>query len=86
MTPVLELDPCRERRHLGRRHVALDVGHVGLLDAVARMRQPVSEVAVVRQEQDAARVDVEPPDGHHASVVADQVDDRRAPLRGRARW
>ena len=33
---VLELDPRRERRDRGRRQVALDVGDVGLLDAVAR--------------------------------------------------
>ena len=78
---VLELDAVRERRHGGGRQVSLDVGDVGLLDAVARMRQPVGEVAVVREQQHAARVDVEPSHRHDAGVVPDEVDDRRAALR-----
>ena len=78
---VLELDAVREPRDVAGRQVTLDVGDVGLLDPVARMREPVREIAVVREQEDAARVDVEPADGHDTRVVADEVDDGRAPLR-----
>ncbi len=44
------------------------------------MGQPVGEVAVVREQQDAARVDVEPTHGHHPRLVTDDVDHRRAPF------
>ena len=42
--------------------VALDLGLVRLLDAVARMREPVRELAVVREQERAGRVGVEPAD------------------------
>ena len=45
------------------------------------MREAVREIAVVREQEDAARVDVEPADGHDPRVVADEVDHGRAPLR-----
>ena len=44
------------------------------------MREPVGEIAVVREQQDAARVDVQPADRHDARLVADEVDDGRATL------
>ncbi len=45
------------------------------------MGEPVRERAVVRQEQHAGRVAIEPPDGNDAHVAADEVDDGRPPLR-----
>ena len=45
------------------------------------MRQPVSELAVVRQQQHAGRVGVEPADGDDARRVVDEVDDGRPALR-----
>ena len=57
----------------------LDLVH--LLDAVARVREPVRERAVVREQERAGRVDVEPPDRNHARVVLDELDDGRPPLR-----
>ncbi len=81
---VLELDAVGERRHGSGRQVALDVGDVRLLDAVARMGKPVGEVTVVREQQHAARVDVEPADRHDTRVVADEIDDRRDDPPGRS--
>ena len=82
VTPSSSSTPVAERRDRGRRQVALDVGDVGLLDAVARVREAVGEVAVVREQEDAARVDVQPTDGHDPRFVADEVDDGRATLPG----
>ena len=74
--------PPRAAAGAPRRRAPLDVGDlVDLLDAVARMREPVRERAVVRQQQRAGRVDVEPPDRHDARLVADERDDGRPPLR-----
>ena len=60
---VLELDALGQppQRLVGRLLPGLDLVH--LLDAVARMREPVRERPVVRQQQRARRVDVEPADG-----------------------
>ena len=44
------------------------------------MREPVGEVAVVREQEHAARVDVEPADRHDARLVTDEIDDGRAAL------
>ena len=79
--PVLQLDALRERPHRLVVRLALDVRDVDLLDAVARVRKAVRELAVVRQEEDARRVPVEPPDGHDADGAADEVDHGRSPLR-----
>ena len=79
--PVLELDSGGQSRHTLPSVGALDVGHVGLLDAVARMREPVRQLAVVREQERAGRVDVEPADRDDARLVADEVDDRRRALR-----
>ena len=48
------------------------------------MGEPVRELAVVRQEEDAGRVAVEPPDRHDPDVAADEVDDGRPPFGSRA--
>ena len=79
--PSSSSTPSASARHGGERQVSLDVRDVRLLDAVARMREPMGEVTVVREQQHAARVDVEPAHRHDARIVADEVDDRRAALR-----
>src|SRR4051794_20311001 len=43
--------------------VALDVGDVRLLDAVPRVREPVRELTVVREEERSGRVRVQPSHG-----------------------
>src|SRR5712691_7457859 len=45
------------------------------------MREPVRELAVVRQQQRAGRVGVEAADGNDARLVADEVDDRATRVR-----
>ncbi len=45
------------------------------------MREPVRELAVVREQKRAGRVGVESPDGDDACLVADEVDDRAPPVR-----
>ena len=44
------------------------------------MSEAVGEVAVVREEEHAGRVAVEPPDRNDADRAADEVDDRRSAL------
>ena len=61
--PVVELDALAQPA-AHRRSAAPDLDLVDLLDPVARMREPVREITVVRQQQRAGRVRVEPPDGH----------------------
>ena len=81
---VLELDALFERadRFLGR--LALDLGDVGLLDAVARVREPVRERPVVREQERARRVRVEAADRDDARLARHEVDDRRPSLRDRS--
>jgi hypothetical protein len=45
------------------------------------MGEPVRERAVVREQECARRVGVEPADGNHPRGMLDQVDDSRAALR-----
>ncbi len=75
---VVELDPGGEPGERGVGRLALDDGDVDLLDLVARVGQPVRERAVVRQEQRAGRVGVEPADGDDAARVVDELDYGRA--------
>jgi len=74
---VVELDACFEPLECLVGRLALDLGDVGLLDAVARVREPVRELPVVREQQRACRVDVETPDRDDARLVRDELDDRR---------
>ena len=78
---VLERDSGRKRGDGGLGEIALDIGDVRLLHAVARVSQPVGKVAVVREEEDAARVDVEPSDRDDSGLVTDEIDDRGTPFR-----
>jgi hypothetical protein len=78
---VLEVHALRElaQRPVGRLLPGLDL--VDLLDPVARVREPVRERAVVREQERAGRVDVEAADRDDARLVADEVDHRRPALR-----
>src|SRR5919201_1461480 len=73
---------CRaSSTRLGPRRLALDLGLVDLLDPVARMGQPVCELAVVGEQERAGGVDVEATDRDDACRVVDEVDDGPPPLR-----
>ena len=61
-----------------------ELGDVDLVDLVLRMREPVREVAVVREQDRAGRVGVEAADGNDARRVVDEPDDGRATLAGRS--
>ena len=50
---VLELDPSPKARERAVGRAALDLGLVDLLDLVARVREPVRELAVVREQERA---------------------------------
>ena len=45
------------------------------------MREPVRERAVVREQERAGRVDVEPPDRNDPRLVLDELDDGRPAVR-----
>jgi uncharacterized protein with GYD domain len=55
--------------------LALDLGLVDLLDLVARMREPVRELAVVGEQERSGRVGVQPPDGDDPRGMLDELDD-----------
>jgi hypothetical protein len=55
-------------------------------DAMTRVRELRGEIAVVGQQQQSVRIEIEAPDGVHVFTNAvQQVDDRRPPLRVRSR-
>ena len=60
---------------------ALDLRLVHLRHAVARMREPVGELAVVREQERARRVGVEAADRDDARLGRDEPDDGRATVR-----
>jgi hypothetical protein len=78
---VLELDALGQLAQDGVGRLALDVGDVRLLDAVARMREPVRKHAVVGEEQRARGVGVEAADRHDPSLVPHELDDGWTALR-----
>src|SRR5437867_13446753 len=59
---VVESDPLSESAELFARELAPHPHRVLALDLVARMHQPVSELARVGEEQEAARVEIQPAD------------------------
>ena len=63
---VVELDAFGEplERLVGR--LAFDLGLVDLLHLVAWVREPMRELTVVREQEGAGRVGVEPADRQHA--------------------
>ena len=82
---VVELDAVAQPLQRLFVRVAFDLGDVRLLDAVARMGEPVRELPVVREQQRAGRVRVEPSDRDDARLVAARARRRSAALAGRAR-
>ena len=70
---VVELHAIAQAAQRAPAHVALHLGQVLLLDAVAGVRQPVGEVAVVGQQQQALGGHVEAADGVHPRFVGHEV-------------
>src|ERR671922_358021 len=68
---VLELHALGQPRQRLVRDDALHFRLVHLLDLVTRMHQPVRQRPVVREEESARRIRVEPPDGNDAALVTD---------------
>jgi len=78
--PVVQLDPLLEAAEGRRGWIALDVHLVDLVNPVARVREPVSKLPVVRQHERAGRIGVEPSDRNDAGLGRDEPDHRRPPL------
>ena len=78
---VLQLDPLGEPAQHVVRRLRPGLHLVHLLDAVARMREPVRERAVVREQERTRRLDVQTADRHDSRAVLDLVDDGGASLR-----
>ena len=78
---VLEVDALAQPAERVLVRVAVDVDLVRLLDAVARMREPVREQPVVREQERAGRVGVEPADRDDARLGGNEIDDGAAALR-----
>ena len=83
--PVVELDALAQRAQRARRGHALDLGEVLLLDAVARMREQLRELAVVGEHQQAFGVAVEAADREHARLAGHEVEHGRRDPAGRSR-
>ena len=81
VTPSSSSTPSASLRERLVRRFALDLGLVDLLDLVPRMREPVREVSVVREQEDARCVRVEPADRDDAGLVLDEADDGGPTLR-----
>ena len=79
--PVVEFDTAPEPAEVGRRRFAFDLGQVLLGDAERGVREPVGQVAVVREEQQALGVGIEAADREHARLGGHELDDGRAPVR-----
>ena len=85
-TSFLELDAALNASRRLRLEASAQRRAVQLFDAEARMRQRVREIAVVRQQQDARRVVVEPSDRNEArrtraSAFPQKIGDGAPPLR-----
>jgi len=78
---IVELDTPRELPERIGIQLALHLDLVDLLDAVARVREPVRERAVVREQERAGRVRVEAADRNDALREVDEIDDGPAPAR-----
>ena len=71
---VLQLDAGSQQLESDVIGMAADAGTVGLLDAVAGVHQPVSQPAVVGQEERAGRRHVEPADREQPQRRLHQVE------------
>ena len=73
--PVVELEALFELAERLVARLTLDLGLVDLLDLVARVGEPVRELAVVREQQSPGRVGVESADRDEAdSAIGDELE------------
>ena len=63
------------------RPTVVQLGHVRLLDAVARVCQPMRELTVVREQEHTGRAGVESTHGHDTRRTRHELDDGRPTLR-----
>ena len=82
---VVELDAFAQPLQVGVSRLRPGLDLVDLVDLVPRMREPVCEVAVVREQERAGRVRVEPPDRNDTRRMVDEIDDGSRALAGRSR-
>ena len=80
--PSSSSTPSRERAHRLVGRLALDLGHIDLVDLVAGMGELVGELAVVREQEHAGRVGVEPADGDDPRGMLRRARRRSAVRRG----
>ena len=78
---VVELHPLGEPGQGLVVGLALDLCLVDLVHLVARVHEPVRERPVVREQEDAGRVRVEPTHRHDAPLMGDEAHDGRPSLR-----
>ena len=78
---VVELDAFAEPAQRAARRLAFDLGEVLLLDAEARMGQPVREIAVVGEQQQSLGVLVEAPDREDPRLEGHEVRDAATTVR-----
>ena len=78
---VVELDPLPQRPQGATADLAADASHIGLLHAVARMHEVVGEHAVVREDDQAGGVHVEPAHREQGPSVGHEVDDHALGVR-----
>ena len=80
---VFELDAAAQLGRARAWRLATHPRAVGLADAVARVHEAVGQHAVVREDDQAGRLDVEPADRKQDAPVGHQVDDAPARRAGR---
>ena len=78
---VVELDSVAQSAHRASGDIALHIDQIFLLDAVARVRQPVGKVTVVGQQQQSLSRRVETAYGIHTRLGGHQLHDCWATLR-----
>ncbi len=78
---ILELDSLGQRSQGLLARLALQFRLVDLLHLVARMRQPVGQIAVVGEKKRPGRVGVEPSHRYHPRLTRHQLDDSGPTLR-----
>jgi hypothetical protein len=77
---VVELHSLAQRTQHVLARTPADLGLVDLLDLVARVGEPVRERAVVREQERAGRVGVEPSHRHDTRALRHELDNRGTAL------
>ena len=78
---VVEVDALGQLPERLWTRLALHLDVVDLVHLVARVREAMCQLSVVREQERAGRVRVEAADGHQPRRMVDEVDDGRASLR-----